>query len=401
MRTEYIAPVLSGIASLQNYAQQWYMDRALSWPSQPAVNKIDLHHHFIPDFYARAIEDAGTLVWAARGTGMNQLTRTTGNPTGWPTPRWSPSSSRMIMKHLGVQSAILSVTAPGPCVVADPDAQALLARQLNEYAAHIRNDDHHAFGFFASVPDITNTAAALAEIEHAFDTLGADGVVLYTRYGPNATYLGHPSLEPIWAELDRRAATVLVHPTNPVDRTQISADVTQPLIDYPHETTRTAVDMITARTLLRYPDVKVILSHAGGTLPYLAGRLVTVRKATMGWSSFGRGEDETAQTLKRFYYDIALSTAPAVLKALVEVAGEDRIVYGVRFIVVREVMRYFADLLQSDFPYAPSQTYPSFLSDLEGFDMSQEARDRVNFANAQALIPRLGKQIELTGVPAV
>lgn len=80
MRTEYIAPVLSGIASLQNYAQQWYMDRALSWPSQPAVNKIDLHHHFIPDFYARAIEDAGT--WCgqprARGAGMNQLTRTQG-----------------------------------------------------------------------------------------------------------------------------------------------------------------------------------------------------------------------------------------------------------------------------------------------------------------------------------
>lgn len=68
MRTEYIAPVLSGIASLQNYAQQWYMDRALSWPSQPPVNKIDLHHHFIPDFYARAIEDAGTLVWAAEAT---------------------------------------------------------------------------------------------------------------------------------------------------------------------------------------------------------------------------------------------------------------------------------------------------------------------------------------------
>ncbi|KAK0737782.1 hypothetical protein B0T18DRAFT_440800 [Schizothecium vesticola] len=352
------------MAGLQNYAQQWYMDKALTWPSQPPVNKIDLHHHFIPDFYARAIEDAG-------------------NPTGWPTPRWSPSSSRMIMKHLGVQSAILSVTAPGPCVVTDPDAQASLARQLNEYAAHIRNDDHHAFGFFASLPDITNTSAALVEIEHAFDTLGADGVVLYTRYGPNATYLGHPSLDPIWAELDRRAATVLVHPTHPVDRTPISADIPQPLIDYPHETTRTAVDLITARTLLRYPDVKVILSHAGGTFPYLAGRLVTVRKATMGWSGFGRGEDETAQALKRFYYDIALSTAPAVLKALVEVAGEDHIVYG------------------SDFPYAPSQTYPSFLSDLETFDFSQEARDRVNFANAQALIPRLGKQIELTGVPAV
>ncbi len=53
MRTEYITPVLSGLASLQGYAQQWYLDKGLSWPSQPPLNKIDLHHHFVPDFYAQ------------------------------------------------------------------------------------------------------------------------------------------------------------------------------------------------------------------------------------------------------------------------------------------------------------------------------------------------------------
>jgi hypothetical protein len=55
MRTEYITPVLSGLAHLQNYAQQWYIDKGLSWPSQPSVNKIDLHHHIVPDFYARGM----------------------------------------------------------------------------------------------------------------------------------------------------------------------------------------------------------------------------------------------------------------------------------------------------------------------------------------------------------
>ena len=53
MRAEYISPVLSGLASLQNYAQQWYLDKGVKWPVQPAVNKIDLHHHFVPDFYAQ------------------------------------------------------------------------------------------------------------------------------------------------------------------------------------------------------------------------------------------------------------------------------------------------------------------------------------------------------------
>lgn len=361
MRSEYITtPVLSGLASLQGFAQQWYLDKGVTWPAAPPVNKIDLHHHFVPDFYAQAIEDAG------------------GDPGGWPTPRWSPSSSRMIMKHLGVQSAILSVTAPGACIVQDPEAQAALARRLNEYAAGIRDEDHHGFGFFASLPDITNTTAALAEITHAFDTLGADGVTLFTRYGPNATYLGNPVLEPIWQELDRRAATVFVHPTHPVDTTKVNEYLALPLIDYPHETTRAAMDMITSRTLKKFPNVKVILSHAGGTLPFLASRMLTPLRRTPGmvasWMA-GTTHDEAAQALRSFYYDVALSTSPHVLRTLLEVVSEDHIVYG------------------SDFPYAPSPAYPAFLEDLESADLTPEVRDKVNFGNAQLLISRLGKQV--------
>lgn len=362
MRTEYIAPVLSGIANLQNYAQQWFLDKAVSWPQQPPVNKIDVHHHFVPDFYAQAIEDAG------------------GDPSGWPTPKWSPSSSRMIMKHLGVQSAILSVTAPGACIVQDPEGQAALARRLNEHAAKIRDEDHHAFGFFASLPDITNTSATLAEIDYAFDKLGADGVTLFTRYGPNATYLGNPAIEPIWKELDRRGATVFVHPTHGVNTQMVNPHMPQPLIDYPHETTRAAMDMITSRTLRKYPNVKVILSHAGGTLPFIATRMLTPLQRTMDVAArwvMGTTHDEATQAMRSFYYDVALSTSPQVLRTLLEMVPEDHIVYG------------------SDFPYAPSSAYPAFLKDLETFDLTPEQRDKVNFGNAQSLISRLGKQVDI------
>ena len=53
MHSEYITPVLAGLASLQSYAQEWYLDKGLSWPVQPPVNKIDIHHHMVPDFYAK------------------------------------------------------------------------------------------------------------------------------------------------------------------------------------------------------------------------------------------------------------------------------------------------------------------------------------------------------------
>ncbi len=53
MHSEYLTPVLAGLASLQSYAQHWYLDKGVSWPQQLRVNKIDVHHHMVPDFYAQ------------------------------------------------------------------------------------------------------------------------------------------------------------------------------------------------------------------------------------------------------------------------------------------------------------------------------------------------------------
>ncbi len=241
----------------------------------------------------------------------------------------------MAMKHLGVQSAILSVTAPGPCIETDPERQANLARRLNDYAAAVRDEDHAAFGFFASLPDpVLNATAALAEMARALDELGADGVTLFTRYGPGTTYLGHADLEPVWRELNRRGATVFVHPTSGPDPGPgpINKYLPLPVVDYPHETTRAAMDMITSRTLKRFPDVKVILSHGGGTLPFVLGRLAApLRKTPAAVASWfvGTTHDEAVQAFRAFYYDVALSTAPHMLTMLLDMVPHDHIVYGV------------------------------------------------------------------------
>lgn len=234
---------------------------------------------------------------------------------------------------MGVQTAILSVTAPGPCILPTHDEQASLARKLNEYAAKLRDEDHSAFGFFASLPDITNTTLALSEIAYALDVLKADGITLFTRYGPNATYLGHSSIEPIWKELDRRQATIFVHPTHSVDTARVNEYLPQPFVDYPHETTRAAVDMITQRTLKKFPNVKVILSHAGGTLPFLAGRFLTPLKKVnnmLAGYMVGTGYDDAVEAItKGFYYDVALSTEHGVLRMLMGMGLGERLVFGV------------------------------------------------------------------------
>ncbi|KAH8697706.1 putative 2-amino-3-carboxymuconate-6-semialdehyde decarboxylase [Talaromyces proteolyticus] len=341
---------------MSDHTLDWLAEKAIGWSHTPPINKIDTHHHIVPSFYAKAIEEQG------------------GDPSGWPTPKWSSLASKLLMKRVGVHTAVVSVTAPGACILPDRHARAKLARQLNEYSAKLRDEDPQSFAFFVSLPNILDTEDALAEIAYGLDTLGADGVTLFTRYGHSNTYLGHPDVEPIWAELNRRRAVVFVHPTHPVDTNPINPKLPQPAIDYPHETTRTAMDMIVNGTRRKYRDCKVILSHAGGGLPYIISRVATPMKLAPNFvvsHRMGTTHAEVLEAFRSFHFDLALSSSPQVLDMLRALVPSDHILYG------------------SDFPYAPITAYPAFLEELEGYEMDQELRDKINFGNAMKLFPRL------------
>lgn len=281
------------------------------------------------------------------------------------------------MKRVGVQTAVLSVTAPGACILPDRQARAQLARQLNEYSADLRNKEPERFSLFVSLPNILDTEDALAEIAYGLDTLNADGVTLFTRYGSSNTYLGHPDVEPIWAELNKRKCVVFIHPTHPVDTNPVNTKLPQPSIDYPHETTRTAMDMITNGTRLKYPDCKVILSHAGGALPYIISRVTTPMKKAPDFAvshRIGTTHGKAMEAFRSFHYDLALSSSPQVLDMLLKLVPHEHILYG------------------SDFPYAPITAYPAFLEELENYQMDPELRNMINFGNALKLFPRLASR---------
>ncbi|KAE8317309.1 hypothetical protein BDV41DRAFT_561541 [Aspergillus transmontanensis] len=341
---------------MSEHTLDWVQDKAIGWSHTPPRNKIDTHHHCVPSFYAKAVEEQG------------------GDPSGWPTPHWSPLASKLLMKRVGVETAVLSVTAPGACIMPSRSERAQLARKLNEYSAELRDKDPESFAFFVSLPNILDTEDALAEIAYGLDTLHADGVTLFTRYGSTNTYLGHADVEPIWAELDRRGCVVFIHPTHPVDTNPVNSKLPQPSIDYPHETTRTAMDMITNKTRLKYPRCKVILSHAGGALPYIISRVTTPMSKAPDFAvshRMGITHDQAMESFRSFHFDLALSSSPQVLDMLLRMVPHDHILYG------------------SDFPYAPITAYPAFLEALESYEMDPELREMINFGNAMKLFPRL------------
>ena len=210
---------------------------------------------------------------------------------------------------------------------------------------------------------------ALEEMTYALDFLYADGITLFTRYGDDNHYLGHEDFRPIWAELNRRKAVVFVHPTHPVDTNLVDASLVQPMVDYPHETGRAAMDMIVGYTIRNYPDCKVILSHAGGTLPYLIYRSAGMLPFTA--FSTGKSTEEIIREAQMFYIDVAISSNPVNLKALFEFAKPEHVLFG------------------SDFPNAPSEAIERFTQRLEDHEMSPNMRKDVYHGSALKLLPRL------------
>lgn len=213
---------------------------------------------------------------------------------------------------------------------------------------------------------MTDPSTAIAEITYALDVLKADGITLFTRYGPGNLYLGHATLRAIWRALNERHAVVFIHPTHSVDINLISHTLPQPIVDYPHEMTRTAVDLVMSNTKRENPNCKIILSHAGGTLPWLAKRAASL--ADTGLTTKTRSE--ILEDIGSFYFDLALSSSKQVIQMLLEFTAPDHIVHG------------------SDFPCAPPKTIATFLSESEEAKLGQDLEYAINRGNALQLFPR-------------
>ena len=254
-------------------------------------------------------------------------------PKGLKPPEWSADLSLEFMTRNAIGSAILSLSAPATEFVKDKKGAASLAREVNDYAASIRDQHPHRIGFFATLPSLDDTSACLEEIEYTFNVLKADGVTLLTSYGKS--YLGTPGFRPIWDDLDSRNAVVFVHPTmSPAGGALETPYVPQPLIDFPHETTRTAIHLIVSNTVRDHPNCKIILSHGGGTLPYMATRVANM-------SADGKFVTKTAEEFleeaRSFYFDLALTAYSFPLDLLMTFAKPDHILYGSDFPFAREM----------------------------------------------------------------
>lgn len=329
------------------------------------IPKVDVHHHIIPPQLVGKYLPSNTLVYKANRTeGVNYGLK------GMKAPEWTVSGDKTFSDSINVHTNIFSVSTPGVSYISDPEESAVVARSMNEYCASLRDTNPHAYGFFATVPSLQHTDLVLREIRYAFDTLHADGVTLFTRYDTKTGdgYLGHPDYLPVWEELNARQAVVFVHPINNRNSNLFNDKLPMPAFDWPHETGRTAMDLIIHRRLQQFPDVKIILSHAGGTLTSLITRSTMIALPEFG--GVMSAEDIVDQA-KKFYFDLALSGSKEVLPLILGFAEKGHVLFG------------------SDYPHATVGFSKKFTEFVDGYEMGDEIRKEVYHGAAEKLFPRL------------
>src|SRR5262245_31264593 len=311
-------------------------------PAQaPAKRRIDVHHHIVPPAQVAALS-------AGRST----------NP-----PRWSVAMSLDDMDKGGVATAITSVVNPGVWFGKVDEAARKLARECNEYAARLEQDYPGRFKTFAVIP-LPDTEGSVREIEYALDTLKAEGIALWTVY--SGKYLGDPSFVPVFEELNRRKAVVYTHPTVPDCCNNLIKGVPVSTLEYNHDTTRTIASLVfgEAKTALRFPDIKFIWSHSGGTLPYLTSRFEEL--AGRRKSEF---PDGAVPVFRKFYYEVAQGNTPGMLAALMYMVPISQVLFG------------------SDFPYREAKEAVDGVANYKPFsDAERRAIDR---ENAVRIMPQL------------
>lgn len=284
------------------------------------IDIYDIHEHYVPDCYKKAL-----LLHGTKGIESD----------GLPVPDWNIEKQLKFMDKMGIKTAFISLASPHP-YWGNSKETIELVRKINDEGAQIVLKYSDRFKLFATLPlpDIENS---LKEINYAYDELHAVGIKLPTSV--NGVYLGDEKFAPVFEELNKRKAIVVLHPVQALNLPNSDIKEYPPAMAlYLNETTLAVLNLIYSSTLEKYPDIKFIIPHAGALLPSLSDRLEGFQKLAQNKSK--NKISDVKIYLNKFYYDLAGFAVPNQLFGLLNMTDISHLLYG------------------SDYPYA----YPEFIT---------------------------------------
>jgi 6-methylsalicylate decarboxylase len=288
-------------------------------------------------------------------------------------PDWSVESALSYMEENGITACVLS----SPASANDATGQKArdIARRTNEVLAEIVSRHPDRFGAVATLPAL-DADGALAEIGYALDTLKLDGVTTTTSH--NDIYLGEPQFDPWLEELNRRSATLFVHPTTTKAGKTLLIGLNDSILEFVFDTTRMITNMVVTGAKKRFSQIKIISTHGGGTIPYLVSRIQTLEHTFgVGPGRLELSSEEVREGIASFYYDLTAATSEAQLYAILKLVPVSQLLMGF------------------DFPLMPKSSFAPAIADVGRYSAFSETDLRsISYANAFRLYPELAKRIE-------
>ena len=280
-----------------------------------------------------------------------------------PTLEWTPEKSLVDMDSSGIATAVLSITTPGVWFGDGDDAgAATLARACNDYGAKLIADHGRRFGMFAALPlpDVDGTS---------------QGDRIRARHAQSRRHRHVHELRRQMARRSRLRPAIRraqspqggrLYPSDGADCcANLIARGPESIIEYGTDTTRTIASLLFTGTAARFPDIKFIFSHAGGTMPFLIERFV--RHPLSSKAAAANTREGVMPLLQRFHYDTAQVSNPAAMAALTKLVATSQILFG------------------TDFPFRNAADQ---IDGLQKIFVADDLR-KIGKENARAFLPRL------------
>ncbi|MFY9822405.1 MAG: amidohydrolase family protein [Thermoanaerobaculia bacterium] len=322
---------------------------------------VDFHNHYYPPEYLDALGPSGSALKLSTDREGNPVVHYPGDYNVMVRGHRDIAYRQSVLDEHGVDMQVISLTTPGTHVEA-PAVAVTLARIVNDAFAQVCAERPQRFVPLATLP-LCDPQAAAAELERAMDQLGMPGAMLFSNV--NGVGLDDERFRPLYEVADERDAVLMIHPTSPVGVEAMTEYWLMPLNGFLFDTTLAASKLVFSGTVRRFPRIRWVLGHLGGTIPYLAERL------DRGYRAFEEcrahiDRPPTEYLKKHFYYD-TVNFDPAALRLAIEFAGADHILAG------------------SDYPHQIG-SIPLMLESLRGLPISGETREGILGGNAQRLL---------------
>ncbi|MBD3878521.1 MAG: amidohydrolase [Quinella sp. 1Q5] len=308
-----------------------------------SARTIDFHAHAILPGYVDALKALNIDATAEEG---------------FPLPKWSVAEHLQFMDAAGIDFTILSMATPH---ISDSVA----ARTINEEFAKLCRQYPRRFGFVATLP-LPNVEGSIKEFYYATEKLGALGVKVASN--SDGVYLGDERLAPIFSELNKRNALVIIHPSpaRSLPRSGVVTGKVMALFEYPADTTRAVLNMLANGTLEKFPRLKVIVPHCGSFLPYMKQRAGAMFQML---ASMNLMEPVNfAASLGKLFFDTAGDPMPEQFDMLLQITSLDKIIFG------------------TDYPYVPASIILSKKKIFDAELMRRGLTNKIYVDNARTLL---------------